>query len=194
MADTCSYAAARSSPATTTVRRRKPSVSFSESSLSSSVLCIKNWCDPSMTNGCALLTAFAADRGMTSGRGDVAAVTHRSHGNSSKVSSAMASLLPARRMTTEYPVSALLAIAAAHRLRRCLVLNTDRGYRRIAAFSAEPIRSILGGSGEVGMTTQLQPVDVVLEHTTRLAVMSFLARYRGSTLRAYGQDLQAFLR
>ena len=44
------------------------------------------------------------------------------------------------------------------------------------------------------MATQLVPVDVVLEQTTRLAVMSFLARYRDSTLRAYSQDLQAFLR
>jgi integrase/recombinase XerD len=44
------------------------------------------------------------------------------------------------------------------------------------------------------MTKQPVPVDEVLEQTTRLAVMSFLARYRSSTLRAYSQDLQAFLR
>lgn len=44
------------------------------------------------------------------------------------------------------------------------------------------------------MTAELVPVGVVLEQTTRLAVMGFLARYRGATLRAYSQDLQAFLR
>ena len=44
------------------------------------------------------------------------------------------------------------------------------------------------------MTTQMVPLDVVLEQTTRLAVMGFLARYRGATLRAYSQDLQAFVR
>lgn len=32
------------------------------------------------------------------------------------------------------------------------------------------------------------------DEATRLAVYGFLARYRGATLRAYGQDLQAYLR
>jgi site-specific recombinase XerD len=44
------------------------------------------------------------------------------------------------------------------------------------------------------MTTELVPAGRVLEQATRLAVMGFLARYRGATLRAYGQDVQAFLR
>lgn len=38
------------------------------------------------------------------------------------------------------------------------------------------------------MTTELVPVGVLLEQTTRLAAMGFLARYRGATLRAYSQD------
>lgn len=44
------------------------------------------------------------------------------------------------------------------------------------------------------MSMDVLPVGWVLDQTTRLAVMSFLARYRDATLRAYGQDMQAFLR
>ena len=37
-------------------------------------------------------------------------------------------------------------------------------------------------------------VEIVPRHDpTSVAVACFLARYRGSTLRAYGQDLKAFL-
>lgn len=44
------------------------------------------------------------------------------------------------------------------------------------------------------MVAELLPLSVAWDATTRLAVMGFLARYRGATLRAYGQDLQAYLR
>jgi len=44
------------------------------------------------------------------------------------------------------------------------------------------------------MTSELIPAGQALTDSTRLAVMGYLARYRGATLRAYSQDLQAFLR
>ncbi|MDQ3464234.1 MAG: site-specific integrase, partial [Actinomycetota bacterium] len=43
------------------------------------------------------------------------------------------------------------------------------------------------------MTTQLIPLDVITDEVTRRALFSFLARYRGDTLRAYQQDLKAYL-
>jgi integrase/recombinase XerD len=43
------------------------------------------------------------------------------------------------------------------------------------------------------MAEALVPLVTVLDDLTRLALFGFLARYRGDTLRAYKQDLKAFL-
>ena len=43
------------------------------------------------------------------------------------------------------------------------------------------------------MSTQLIPLDVISDEVTRRALFGFLARYRGDTLRAYQQDLKAYL-
>jgi len=43
------------------------------------------------------------------------------------------------------------------------------------------------------MSTQLIPLEVSLDEVTRRALFAFLARYRGDTLRAYRQDLKAYL-
>ncbi len=43
------------------------------------------------------------------------------------------------------------------------------------------------------MSTPLIPLDGILDEVTRRALFAFLARYRGDTLRAYGQDLKAYL-
>jgi integrase/recombinase XerD len=43
------------------------------------------------------------------------------------------------------------------------------------------------------MSTQLIPLDVISDAVTHRALFAFLARYRGDTLRAYQQDLKAYL-
>ena len=43
------------------------------------------------------------------------------------------------------------------------------------------------------MSSQLIPLEVILDEVTGRALFAFLARYRGDTLRAYRQDLKAYL-
>ena len=43
------------------------------------------------------------------------------------------------------------------------------------------------------MFTQLIPREVIVDEVTHRALFAFLARYRGDTLRAYSQDLKAYL-
>lgn len=38
------------------------------------------------------------------------------------------------------------------------------------------------------------PALIATDQSTQFAIIAFLARYRGATLRAYTQDLRAFLR
>ncbi len=43
------------------------------------------------------------------------------------------------------------------------------------------------------MSFQLTPLEVILLEVTGRALFAFLARYRGDTLWAYRQDLEAYL-